>query len=375
MNSVGSLDLSSMVQNAVRASSVPRLALLATGIAWIPLLLFSAASGPVAIRLFLFDFALQSRLLILIPLLILMEPVLLVRFAMIARHFSSAHMVRAPDEKRFDEAFSTFVHGGHSSVAQLVLDVVVCSMVTCSIVYFWPEWLPGWCYANSGSISMSGAGIWYVMVSLPIILSIVIRWIWHLARWSAFLQAVSRMRLRLIASHPDLMGGLSFIETYLSDFQPFAFAIGVLAAGGVANQIRHHHQSLYTFRHVPLVVVAVVLILAIAPVCVFSAPMFRARTRGVFTYGSLASRMGQLFENKWLFPEEECESSPLGVQDFSAAIDLYSVTANVRQMRLIPVSATRLGYVVAITLVPAIPVILLGVPFDVMFERVVKLLF
>jgi hypothetical protein len=125
----------------------------------------------------------------------------------------------------------------------------------------------------------------------------------------------------------------------------------------------------------PLVVIITVLVLCAAPLCVFMNTLLRARHRGVFEYGALAIGMGQQFENKWLRRTGTVGEDALHEQDFSATTDLYSIAANVHQIRMIPIGVSDLYMLLALSLAPAIPVALIAVPFDVLMQHVVKLLF
>src|SRR5207244_3117881 len=74
-----------------------RLAVGAAAVAWLPVLTLSALHGLGPFKGFLFDFAAQSRLLIIIPLLILTKPLLGARLSAIAQHFLVASLVRKED--------------------------------------------------------------------------------------------------------------------------------------------------------------------------------------------------------------------------------------------------------------------------------------
>jgi hypothetical protein len=101
--------------------------------------------------------------------------------------------------------------------------------------------------------------------------------------------------------------------------------------------------------------------------------LLQTRRRGVFEYGALAIGMGQRFEAKWL--RRAVTEDALHEQDFSATTDLYSITANVHQIHMIPVGVSDLYTLLAISLSLAIPVAVIAVPFDVLMEHAVKLVF
>jgi hypothetical protein len=156
---------------------------------------------------------------------------------------------------------------------------------------------------------------------------------------------------------------------------PFSFAVGAIAAGGVANRIIYHGQPPLEFKPVLVVLILFVVVFCIGPLCVFMRILLRLKRQGAVAYGALASALGQQFETKWLERTEKATSEILEVQDFSAATDLYSVVANVHALRPLPISVQDVAGIVVAALVPAIPVALVVFPFEVILKELIKLAF
>lgn len=349
-----------------------KLTTIAVFIAWIPPFVLSALHGWTFMRAFLLDFGAQSRILVVIPLLILTEPLLAALLSGIARHFPTADLIDKADAARFDETIACFERRGKSPVARIVVLSLVYFLDALIIHFLSPGQLPFWCYWEGGPGGLSTAGLWYVLISSPILMYLVLHWIWRQIAWTLFLRKVAKMDLRLIPSHPDLMGGLSFIETSIRGYLPFCFALGTIAAGGVANHMMRFHQPLSAFKHVPLVVIALALPICLGPLSTLFGILVAARRRGIFEYGSLANRLGHQFEGKWL--NRDVDVSILNASDFSATIDLFSVVGNVRQMNFFPVGLQSVLRLVVAALAPAVPIALVTIPFDVLVEGVIKFL-
>ena len=135
----------------------------------------------------------------------------------------------------------------------------------------------------------------------------------------------------------------------------------------------HEHRPLTEFQLIPVFAIAVVITIFAAPLCVLFGTLLDAKRRGTFEYGALASSVGRQFEQKWLAAEKEGQSA-LEVQDFSATIDLYSVVANIDEMRTFPFKTSSLSRLAVWSVVPLIPVVLASLPFEVVVKRVIKLL-
>jgi hypothetical protein len=119
-------------------------------------------------------------------------------------------------------------------------------------------------------------------------------------------------------------------------------------------------------------VVAVLVIFA-CPLFVFTRRLVAERRRGTFLYGALAAAMGREFEKKWFAAHRSLDEGALAASDFSSTTDLYSVVANVCAMRVVPLEVKDLGLLALATLAPFIPVVLLGVPLNVILDKVAAL--
>jgi hypothetical protein len=64
---------------------------------------------------------------------------------------------------------------------------------------------------KAGIVEMTMAGLWFMFISSPLFSFLVYRWVWRFIIWSLFLFHVSRLKLRLFASHTDLAAGLGLI--------------------------------------------------------------------------------------------------------------------------------------------------------------------
>jgi hypothetical protein len=162
--------------------------------------------------------------------------------------------------------------------------------------------------------------------------------------------------------HPDLAGGLGFVATSMQGFAPVAFALGASTAGGIAEGVLLEGRALDTYRWVPGILLLLVLVLFVSPLLVFSMPMMKARIRGSFAYGELAEALGRRFEQRWLGRGPELGEDALGVQDFSATTDLYSIAANVRNMRLVPFDLRGLIPLLVAALLPFVPLLFALIP-------------
>jgi hypothetical protein len=351
-----------------------RIAISAVAVVWMPTAILAALHGFDAMRSFLTDCAAQSRLLVVIPLLIITEPLLAARLMTIAHKFRDEGLVKEEDWPRFDKAIRSFEGGGGTLIAQVMGLVLVYSFVASTISIIAASPLMPWCFGAHGVLTLSPAGSWYALVGLPIILFVLLQRVWRQMLWLWFLIIVSGPDLQLIPAHPDRAGGLIFVEQCMWLYMPFSFAVGTIVGGGVANRVLYLHQSPTSFRYTPLAVIAIVVILCAGPLCVFWRTLRQTRRRGIFQYGSLATSMGRQFEQQWLTTPSNPRDGALKMPDFSATIDLYPIVANVQQTKTVPIGMRSIGRLAGAALAPAIPLALVVLPFDLIVKEGLKFL-
>jgi len=375
---VSSLDKPWRFLDLLHGATERRLTLtaIAVALAWAPPAVFSAFRGGSAFLSYLTDYASQSRFLIILPVLILATPNLHQRVARVAHHLEE--FVQESQLSTFKASWSSFERLRHSRLAQVVIVLLTYALAVSLAQYLSPQGaeIVGWWKGSGGGFRwFSPAGTWALFMSYPILAYFFLLWLWRQFLWTRFMWATARLDLRLIAAHPDGLGGLGFFESAFRGQQPFCFCLGAGVAGAVANRMFHHGQKLRSFGEVAAVLVASVLLICVAPYFVFTPALTRMRRRGLIRYGSFARAAGEHFEKKWLDQPDSLKQDVLMVADFSAMHNLYGVVGNVNDVSVLPVSRVDLYGLFAAAFVPAIPVVIGSVPFDVVAQAAVKLLF
>lgn len=351
--------------------------LVAAAIGWLPLavlcllqwLLLHRASSAT----FFTDVAAYARFLLAVPILILSDYIILPRLDAIAQYFVSSGLVLPDDQPRFDEAVASARRLSLGVWPSVGIAIVVYALVFTVGVTVSPTALLDW-QRSDGPLSLSAAGWWYLLVSAPLILGLILSWLWRIGIWMRFLHLLSRMELRLVPSHPDNAAGLAFVALSPRIFAPLAFAIGVLTAGTLGNEVIHLHLDPMDHIAVPVATAIVVVVLLVSPPLLFARRLMLTRRRGVFEYGALARRVGAEFEDKWLARDKTIDRSALSEPDFSATTDLYGVAANVYAMKPTLFDPRVAASVAIATLVPFAPIWLTVIPTKVLLSHLVGLL-
>jgi hypothetical protein len=366
--------------HSARPSVLRRRATLLALVAWFPLVLVTAVQrgagdldswlGP------LLDVRIISRYLVALPVLVLAEPVFVSRLSGIVMHFQRAGFVRRADTTRFTRMLArSRALLQHHFVEVIILLVAV----GLSIRLLSPGTTPGAARWQLQSVTENprlsvDAHWWLALVSQPLFLIFISRWVWRSCVLSRTLRCIARLDLSMVPAHPDRAGGLLFVAQSIAALAPLGFALACGLAGAIAGSTSSQPFTTLTVTGAMSTLLGVMLVIAIGPLCWLASPMRACQLRGIVEYGELAVRVGRRFEARWLRERRFVTSEALSASDFSATIDLYSVVGAVYTVRIIPVKARSLFKLVASTVIPFLPVLLTLVPAQDLVHFAAKLL-
>jgi hypothetical protein len=222
---------------------------------------------------------------------------------------------------------------------------------------------------------LSLAGMWYGYVSVPIFQFLLVRWYFRLFIWTRFLWQVSRIELSLVPTHPDRVGGLSFLSNAVYAFAVLAVAHGALLAGHLANRIFFLGTELTQFKAEIALVVVFMLCAALGPLLVFAPQLAQAKRKGLREYGTLAERYVRDFDAKWLRGGAPAAEPLVGSADIQSLADLGNSYEVVRTMNIAPITRDAVLRLAAATLVPIVPLLLTMMSLEELLKRLIGILF
>ncbi|WER44687.1 hypothetical protein CupriaWKF_10050 [Cupriavidus sp. WKF15] len=350
-------------------------------LAWLPLLLLSAFEGTLlsknATVPFLMDIEVHLRFLVAVPLLIAAELVVHQRLRGIANSFLERNLIPEPAMEQFDAAIGAAYRLRNSVFAEALLVLFVYGV---GVLVVWRHYTAlqaaTWYATPAGGHSrLSLAGIWYGYVSLPIFQFLLIRWYFRLFIWMRFLWQVSRIRLSLIPTHPDRVGGLGFLANTVYAFALLLAAHGVMAAANLANRIFFLKAALPEFKAEIGMMAAFLLAVVFGPLLVFAPQLAQAKRKGLSEYGTLAERYVREFDVKWLRGGGPADEPLVGSGDIQSLADLGNSYEVVRGMRLAPITRDAIVQLAAAVLIPIVPLALTMMPLEELLKYLFGLLF
>jgi hypothetical protein len=346
--------------------------------AWLPLLVLSAFEGHLfgtQSLSFLRDIEAHIRLLVALPALIFVELIVHQRIWPVVKRFVERGIVTPEEMPKFDAAIEQVKRTRDSVWLELSLLILVYTLGR----WIWQHELaleaPTWYAVPEGTgIRLTLAGYWYAFVSIPIFQFILLRWYLRLGIWSRFLWRVSRLKLRLLPTHPDRAGGIGFLGRSSYAFGPLLFAQGTLVAGLIASRILYHAESLKDFKTTIGMFVALFVLVILGPLTMFTPQLSRAKRRGLSEYGTLATVYVADFDEKWIRGGTKGEEI-LGTADLQSLADLANSYAVVKEMRLVPFGLNDVARLAAATALPVLPLFLTIMPLEELVTRLLKVIF
>jgi hypothetical protein len=342
-----------------------RRALATILITWLPLLLLSfmqglAWGGYIKIP-FLRDFAVNVRLLVAVPILILAESRIDWRWRVLVLEFLRSELVNEKTLPSFEAVLERTTRWRDRVLPEALLAIAA---LFPSIFLVKTELLmtgtSNWHNLPSGAVS--AAGWWFNLVSTPIFRFLLLRWFWRMFLWTSFLWRVSRVNLFLVATHTDLAAGLGFLSEGQKAFSPIVFAGGAVIASEVGNAIAYQGAVLSSMKFPMIAYGVLAIIFLVLPLLVVAPVLLKIKRKGLLEYGAQVTIHNQLFEQKWIQEEKPADETLLGSPDPSSLADLGSSFTVVRQMRLVPIDKPTLITLAVSAALPMLPVVLYATP-------------
>jgi hypothetical protein len=357
---------------------VIRRAIFAIVIAWLPLFLLSTAqrlafTHGVAIP-FVRDFAANVRFAVALPILIFAESGIDRRWRTLVLEFLRSDLVHIDQVPAFDSILNKITHLRDHFFPELVLLFLA---YLPSLLLHQSEILLGgdnWHFL-AGTTTLSFAGWWFKIISMPLYRFVMLRWFWRMILWTIFLRRVSRINLHLVATHTDRAAGLGFLSEGQIAFSPIVFAGSCVVASEIGNAIAYEGATIVSLKFVMIGYAVLAVVVLLLPLLVVVPTLIKVKKRALFEYGGLVTQHDQLFHTKWIEGRQSPRDEILGSSDTSSLADLGTSFSVIRDMSFIPIDKpTLIGLTVA-ALLPMIPVIVLTTPLNDLIRIVTKTLF
>jgi hypothetical protein len=303
----------------------------------------------------LYDAALHVRLLVAAPLFLFLDQL----FPPLCRRMLKQLVAQGfvPDMAcpRFERIVRSARRMGDSPLPELFL-ALLCIGLGVAAVFG---------YVSATGLTRRGtasaAQVWYALTDWPLFQFLLWRSLWRWVIWVRILVGLSRIPLDLVPTHGDRRGGIAFLRT-----PSVGYCAALLFAVSSVLCVEWREQftvspSLMSFLPFLGLFFLVGTAIALGPLLLFLPRLLIVRRRGLEQYSVLNADYCRQFERRWVDARER--TTMLGTTDAAPLADLAAnFHDNVDGLNVLLVYRRDLWVLLAVTLMPMVPIILASVP-------------
>ena len=335
-------------------------------ICWLPLIILTVLFHREELPGLLRDYKVYSRIVIAIPVLLVGQLLMEDRFRIIVKHVWSARLLTDEGQHQLDGVIATLIRLRDSNLPELLMLLLVLA----DLVIIGPDRLasgPAWAsWRTDGTAHLTAAGWYYLFVSVASYQFLILLSLWKWLIWSFFLFKMSRMDLTLVATHPDLHGGLGFLGLAPIAFIPVAIAVSA-SIGGTWRQQILEGARLVSFALPAVILVALIFMFELGPLCFFVSRLTLLRKRAMLEYGILSQTRAIEFHYRWISHQDDHDEEHF-VPGVAMLADLATSYNNIERMQPLPIDKTTLITLALAVLIPLFPVVLAEIPLSVILN-------
>jgi hypothetical protein len=355
-----------------RKLGIVRRALLLALLTWLPLAVWamlsdhpSLANGESLAQ----HYAVHVRCLVVIPLLILLT--LRNTAGSIAEELRAVAASEPGAQARLDRALAPLIRLGDASWPWLAIIGVATAW---SLVErpLQRDDAMAWAIAPDGSLAFGGW--WFAYVSRPILVALLLAWLWRIALITAWFWRVGRAGLPLLPTHPDRAGGVAVVEKLPAAFAAVSFALAAMLASRWIHDITVHGESVGSFKNTAILFAVVWTLLMLLPLLAISPAFSKARSRGLAEYSALVGLQGRLVHRRWIMGQPVGNEPILDAPEIGPVADAASLFHAVKDMRKFPITKVSIVKILVPLGLPFLMVAALQIPIKSLLLELVKLL-
>lgn len=336
-------------------------------IVWMPFVLLEVASGePLPLRA---DLAVHTRLLASVPLLYWADVVLHDLCALAIQDFTERRVACGEQRELLPAVLAQAERLRSSPLAELVCLALA---LLAGQIGLWGR-PANLILLHSQSVIAAARILWPSFIALPVFSFLLFRALWRWLIWCWLIWRFSRVRARLVPSHPDGSGGLGMLAIPVRAFAIMLAAVGAAVAGTWSTKISLSGADIRSFAGPLGLLVAIALIVGVGPLLAFSGQLVSARLVGLARYGHLAHDYTTKFDDRWIVPARE--EDLLGSADIQSLADLANTFRVVHDMRVVLFEWRDLLILLGGLLVPIAPLVLTVVPLSALLKTLAKAVF
>ena len=352
-----------------------RRALFLALLTWLPIVVWAIATGRLASvdagESLLHHYAVHVRCLVVIPLLILGEPMLHRTARQIAARIAEVAIAGTEACERFERAVSDVVRIRDATMPWVLVAGVAIAWSLADAPDRSQDGL-AWAFDTDGSLGFGGW--WFAYIVRPVFIALLCAWLWRILLVTYWFWRIGRVGLALVPTHPDRAGGIAFVEKLPGAFALVSVALSAVLASRWAHEIVHHGVSILSHRSTAILFAALWTLLLLLPLLALAPALIATRARAIAAYGDLVGRQGALVHQRWIDGETVGDEALLDAPEIGPVADAAALYEAVRRMRPAPIGLSSIAKILVPLALPLLLAAALQVPLKALLLKLLKVL-
>ena len=348
----------------LRIHNIKRAAVAALCMTWLPLVIITGIDGTLfsGTQLpFLSDVAMQARVLVALPMLILIQFAIEVRVKAVLIYMIDT-LVKEDERdiiryKVLPRARKLISSGLTELLLLLGVIISTISMVKGGVYGGLEEGTTSWMISADDKDSLSTAGHWAVLISIPIFQFLFASWLWRYIVWTTLLFRLSKPDLKILPTHADGAAGLGIIMLAQKSFN-LLFVVGsIIISGQFILRLNKHPDQFHAIRNEAIGYILISIAFILIPLLFFSGKLLKVKNKGLQQLSVLSASLSAKFEHEWVNDSpidtrlDENKSDPSLLFDYAGMYDLL------QKLRVIPVTLNDIAGLAIALFIPFIPIL------------------
>ena len=358
--------------------NIKRLAVAALCITWLPLVAITAMEGTLytGTKLpFLSDVAMQARVLVALPMLILIKSAIEGRVMAVIRYILETLVTAEERTVIIDTILLKARKLTSSALTELLilLGVIVAtiSLVKGGVYGGLEKGTTSWMISAQGSDQgLSTAGYWAVLISIPVFQFLFASWVWRYIVWMLLLFQLSKVHLSLLPTHADRAGGLGMIMLAQKSFNLLFVVSAIVLSGQFIVQLNKYPEHFEVIRNEVIGYILVCIAFILIPLLFFSGKLLRVKNNGLHQLSVLAASLSSKFEREWINDSPVDDRIEESKSDPSLLFDYAGMYEQLQKLRVVPVALNDIAGLALALLIPFIPILFVHFSVGELLQRI-----
>jgi hypothetical protein len=157
-------------------------------------------------------------------------------------------------------------------------------------------------------------------------------------------------------------------------FAIFIFAYAAAASGVLSREVLFDKVPIESYKIPVAALIILMLLLFLGPLLMFAPALLRTRRKSLHEYSTLGSKLGRLYDQKWVRGTNPADESLLSTPDNTSLANYSRDYELVDRMRVFPFEPRAVIALALAGLIPMLPLLATAMPMAEIFKLLLKVL-